>query len=80
MSRLGARSYLSSDGDAYLGASVILKPASDESVHTVLAADPGAEWGLARSEWLWVRLPNGDLILGIYPQDETCFATEGDHP
>lgn len=53
------------------------KPASNESVSYVLAQDVDDEDG--RSEWLWVRLANGDLILGVYPQADTYFATELDH-
>jgi hypothetical protein len=56
---------------------VTIKPATAESVETVLAADENDEDG--RSEWLWVRLPNGDLILGVYPQGETYMVTERDH-
>lgn len=29
-----------------------------------------------RSRWLWIRLPNGDLILGFYPQGDAYFTTE----
>jgi hypothetical protein len=53
------------------------RPASTESVLTVLAGDPDGYDG--RSEWLWIRLANGDLILGVFPQGETYFATENDH-
>jgi hypothetical protein len=56
---------------------VWLKPASEESVNTVLNADENSDDG--RSEWLWIRLPNGDLILGVVPQGDTYFATELDH-
>lgn len=52
-------------------------PASEESVRVVLAAD--TESGDGRSEWLWIRLANGNLILGVYPQGETYFDTEEDH-
>jgi len=31
-----------------------------------------------RSQWMWVRLPNGDLILGVYPQGDTYFCVEHD--
>jgi hypothetical protein len=24
-----------------------------------------------RSDWRWIRLPNGDLILGVFPQGDT---------
>lgn len=57
----------------------IIHPASEQSVLTVLGADPNAEHGLARSQWVWVRLQNGDLILGCFPQDDTYFATEDDN-
>lgn len=55
---------------------VHIHPASDESVHAVLNADPDDPDG--RSQWLWVRLPNGDLVLGIFPQGETYMACEKD--
>ena len=79
MARIGAKSYdLAEDEQWRDGASFItIKPASPESVRTVLAADEDDEDG--RSEWLWVRLPNGDLILGVYPQGDTYCATEKDH-
>lgn len=50
--------------------------ASPEDVATVLAADPDGDWGMVRSQWVWVWLPNGDLILGVFPQDDAFFATE----
>ena len=31
-----------------------------------------------RSVWLWIRLANGDLVLGCYPKAETYEATEVD--
>jgi hypothetical protein len=55
------------------------KPASDEAVQAVLAYDPDLPDGDTRSEWLWVRLANGDLILGVFPQDEGYFAHEQEH-
>ncbi len=51
-------------------------PASARSVEQVLAADVNDDDG--RSQFMWVRLPNGDLILGVYPQGETYFAIEED--
>jgi hypothetical protein len=77
--KLGAKSYdLAEDQEYRDGASFItIKPASPESVAEVLAADEDDDDG--RSEWLWVILPNGDTILGLYPQGETYFATEKDH-
>ncbi len=29
-----------------------------------------------RSKWMWIRLPDGDLVLAIYPQGDTYFSTE----
>jgi hypothetical protein len=79
MSRIGAKSYDLAEGQDWRdGASFVsLKPASPESVETVLAAGEDDDDG--RSEWLWVRLPNADLILGVYPQGDTYLATERDH-
>lgn len=50
--------------------------ASEESVGKVLSAHVGT--GDGRSEWVWLRLPNGDLILGVYPQGETYMSLEDD--
>ncbi len=69
-----AESIAENDGCAF----VHIRPASAEAVATVLSEDELSEDG--RSEWLWVRLPDGDLILGVYPQGETYFATEKEHP
>lgn len=54
-----------------------VKPASAESVVEVLGA--GEDDPEGRSNWMWVRLANGDLILGVYPQGDTYFSTEQDH-
>lgn len=54
-----------------------IKPASLRAVDTVMNASEDDEDG--RSNWVWVRLPNGDLILGVYPQGDTYFETEYDH-
>lgn len=51
-------------------------PASPEAVETVM--DSPVETGDGRSEWVWVRLPNGDLILGVFPQGATYEAVEQD--
>ena len=60
-------------GNRYIAS---VHPASHESVLIVSAATRGDPDG--RSEFMWVRLANGDLILGVYPQGETYFAVEGD--
>lgn len=28
------------------------------------------------SDWYFIRLPNGDLVLAVYPQEDCYFATE----
>lgn len=43
--------------------------ASPTEVSFVLAQSPTEDDG--RSDWCWIRLPNGDLILGVFPQGET---------
>ena len=55
----------------------LVKPASNDSVTTVLSASENDEDG--RSNWLWIRLASGDLVLGVFPQGETYMATENDH-
>lgn len=50
--------------------------ASAESVRLVL--DAGADTDDGRSGWKWVRLRNGDLILGVYPRGATYEAVELD--
>ena len=50
--------------------------ASRASVDLVLSQDVDAEDG--RSQWLWVRLQNGDLILGCFPMADTYMAVEDD--
>lgn len=50
--------------------------ASKRSVKKVLDQKPGTDDG--RSEWVWVRLANGDLILGVFPCGETYLAMEKD--
>lgn len=53
-----------------------IHPASEKSVALVLDADPLSNDG--RSNWCWVRLPNGDLVLGVFPQGDTYCAVEDD--
>ena len=50
--------------------------ADPEMARMVMSQSPGGNDG--RSEWLWVRLGNGDLLLACYPQGETYEMTEGD--
>lgn len=53
-----------------------IHPASPDIVEKVLAADQTSDDG--RSQWVWLRLPNGDLILGVYPQGDTYLECEED--
>lgn len=55
---------------------VYIHPASQESVNLVLSQSEDDADG--RSQFCWVRLPNGDLVLGVFPQGETYFAVEQD--
>lgn len=51
-------------------------PASDDAVKTVLSAPQKGYDG--RSNWVWIRFPNGDLCLAVYPQGDTYCAVEYD--
>lgn len=31
-----------------------------------------------RSEWLWIRLPNGDLMCGFFPHGDSYFEHEAE--
>ncbi len=53
-----------------------IAPADSKVCRMVLRADPNSDDG--RSQYVWVRLANGDLILGVYPQGETYEKTEVD--
>lgn len=53
-------------GDAITLAMV--HPAKQKDVDAVLKASPTS--GEGRSPWVWVRLPNGDLLLGVFPQGD----------
>lgn len=44
-------------------------PAADADVECVISATTEGYDG--RSDWRWFRLPNGDLILGVFPQGDT---------
>ncbi|MBY0561521.1 hypothetical protein [Hyphomicrobium sp.] len=44
-------------------------PATADDVARMLAADPFS--GHGRSNWVWVRLANGDLMLATFPQGDT---------
>ena len=54
------------DGDRLLAS---VEPATCAEVDAVLNAEPDGDHG--RSGWMWLRLPNGDLMLGCFPQGDT---------
>jgi hypothetical protein len=54
----------------------LIHPASPTSVSLVLSKDENDDDG--RSNWVWVRLSNGDLILGVFPQGDTYCEVEAD--
>lgn len=58
------------------GQIVTVHPANPAVVERVLSADESSPDG--RSQFLWLRLPNGDLLLGVYPQGQTYFDVEDD--
>lgn len=53
-------------------------PASDESVMHVMAQPVNPVDCNGRSEWLWVRLQDGTLILGVFPRGDTYTTVEKD--
>lgn len=63
-----------SPGERVIG---VMRPASPESVEAVLSADENDDDG--RSQFFWLRLSNGDLVLATFPQGETYMKTERDH-
>lgn len=53
------------------------EPATQEAVDYVLKQPIETETNRdGRSCWLWIRLPDGDLVLACYPQGDTYFSTE----
>lgn len=50
-------------------------PASELSVAHVLGQQVDDD---GRSEWVWVRLQDGTLILGVLPMGSTYESVEGD--
>lgn len=73
--RVEQRYYMDS-GDVPMEDKTILSmhTAIDEDIKTVLRAPRNTDDG--RSQWLWIRLHNGDLILGCFPQGDTYLAVE----
>lgn len=54
------------DGSIHLAT---VTPAKNAAVTEVLQADVSSMDG--RSQWVWVRLADGTLILGVFPQGDT---------
>lgn len=50
------------------------QPAPQEAVDYILAAPINTNDG--RSNWVWIRLPNGDACIAVYPQGDTYLSTE----
>lgn len=73
------RLILDRDKDGFETKAVLARvsEASAESVERVLSASHDDPDG--RSQWLWFRLNNGDLIFGVFPQGDTYFDTARDH-
>lgn len=64
-------------GTSYNGLTLaFVHPASKQSIKKVLNAEQGDDDG--RSEYCWLRLPNGDLMLGVFPRGDTYLAVEED--
>lgn len=54
-----------------------IHPASQDSVNYVLAQST-KDKSNGRSQWVWVRLQNGDLCLAVFPYGDTYLALEAD--
>jgi hypothetical protein len=67
---------MQTDEDAEPGWLATIATADPAVAQMVLDANPASLDG--RSQFVWVRLANGDLILGVYPQGDTYFDTEVD--
>lgn len=53
-----------------------LKRASAESIKRVTTAPVNGFTG--RSQWFWIRLADGGLVLATYPRGDLYFETEPD--
>lgn len=49
---------------------------NQELVEKILNAPEGDDDG--RSQWYWIRLSNGDLVMACYPHGDTYLETEID--
>lgn len=62
---------MSDQPKAYLGT---LYPVTDPETVEHLVAQPINDDG--RSEWFWLRLANGDLMVGLFPRGDTYMGFE----
>lgn len=58
-----------------IGSGIIVADADPRIAAAVIAAPIGND---GRSEWKWIRLPNGSLVLATYPNGDTYELTEVD--
>jgi hypothetical protein len=63
----GYRSFGNDEEDSWVG----IENAKPEAVAEVLAADDSED---GKSQWVWMRFPNGDLFLACAPQGDTYFS------
>jgi hypothetical protein len=56
---------------------IIARTAHEDVAREIIESDENDPDG--RSQWLWFRFPNGDLILGVFPQGDMYMASEEDH-
>lgn len=61
-------------GDAYIG---IVTPCTDDEAKALLELSPNT--GDTRSDFFWLRLPDGTLVLGVFPQGDTYLEVCGKH-
>ena len=55
-----------------------IEAAADPAIVQMIIDAPVSEGPDGRSDWMWFRLANGDLILGCWPRGDTYEATEAD--
>ncbi len=74
---IGRRDMSDTSGDGP-SAVVWMGDASQEAVNGIVATDPD---GIddCRSQWVWIRFPNGDLFLACAPQGDTYFTWEEEY-
>ena len=51
-----------------MAALIYATPASPEAVEAIVGAPEGPD---TRSEWLWLQLPDGSIMLATFPTGDT---------